>query len=361
MERPKIKTSIKSIFNVEDMRGSMNEKSRHVRLELSSQNEYNVILKNGGISINGHIIEVNEFLSPPRLLICSKCNDPGHIRRNCKFQYDACRRCGKDRTIGDHKECTICCHRCNENHLSTDYKCPYLIDYRRSLLHKLKNQPNLLPPNMHIFIPTECHDKGIKNNKILSNPGVKFNNISSNNSNALPFNLSSHAWQSLNQGSNGENTLLLNRQSIWNDLKLKQDEINKIKEDFNVKMQQLHSKYDDHMKKMNSILLIVSQQVKNQNESVERCYTTINEVLPILSSTLEVIQRLITQSGMLNKNENISSENQSVLNHISQSLDFIKDRNDLLSSNQQILNSLVEQQNELMIKGINSLMTNNDQ
>lgn len=148
---------------------------------------------------------------------------------------------------------------------------------------------------------------------------------------------------------------------IIHDLKSKQDEINKGKDELNIKMQQLQAKYDDHMKKMNSILLIVSHQVKNQNESVERCYTTINVVLPILSSTLEVFQRLITQSGMFNNKDNISSENQSVLNHISQSLDFIKDRNDLLSPNQQILNSLVEQQNALMIQGINSLITNNDQ
>ena len=43
---------------------------------------------------------------------------------------------------------------------------------------------------------------------------------------------------------------------------------------------------------MSSILLIISQQVKNQNKGIERCYTTINEVLPILSSTLEVVQCL---------------------------------------------------------------------
>jgi len=214
---------------------------------------------------------------------------------------------------------------------------------------------------MHIFIPTECRDKGSKSNKIVNNTAIKLNNSSSNNSNTLPFNLPSHVWQSLSHGSHSENISNLNGQSIWNDLKLKQDEMNKFKEDFNLKMQQLQTKYDEHMKKMNSILLIVSQQVKSQNESVERCYTTLNEVLPILSSTLEVFQRMINQSGMLNKNDNISSENQSVLNHITQSLDFIKDRNDLLSSNQQVLNSLVEQQNELMIKGINSLMTNNDQ
>ncbi|CAF4381341.1 unnamed protein product, partial [Rotaria magnacalcarata] len=179
-----IKTSTKSVFNIEEMKGSITEKSRHIRLELTSLDEYNLIINNGGIQINGHLIEANEFLSPPRLLICSKCNDPGHIRRNCKFQYDACRRCGKDRTIGEHKECIICCHRCNQNHLSTDYKFQFLVDYRRSLIDKLKNQPNLLPLNMHIFIPTECRERSVKNNQVLSNPEIKLNNISTNLINA---------------------------------------------------------------------------------------------------------------------------------------------------------------------------------
>ncbi|CAF3825630.1 unnamed protein product [Rotaria sp. Silwood1] len=355
-----IETSIKSVFNIEEMKGSMTEKSRHVRLELTSIDEYNSILNNGGITINGHLIEAHEFLSPPRLLICSKCNDPGHIRRNCNFQYDACRRCGKDRTVGEHKECIICCHRCNQNHLSTDYKCPFLVDYRRSLLYKLKDQPNLLPPNMHIFIPSECRERGVKNNKILCNPSNKLNN-SSIHKNASQFYLSNHVWPALGKVTDGNINSPLNEHSLWNELKSKQNEINKINEEFNIKIQHLQAKYDDHMKKMSSILMIISQQVKVQNEGIERCHTTINEVLPILSSTLEVFQRIITKPGMFNNNENNNTENQSVLNHISQSLEFIKDRNDLLTTNQRVLNSLVEQQNALMIQGINSLISNNEQ
>ena len=248
--KTEVETYIKSMFNMEDMRGSMNEKSRHVRLELTSLEEHQTILNNGGITINGHLIEAQEFLSPPRILICSKCNDPGHIRRNCKFQYDACRRCGKDRLIGNHNDCYICCHRCHQNHLSTDYKCPFLVDYRRSLLIKLKDQPQILPPNIQIFIPTECRDRNTQNNRMICNPSDQLHKNSSKRCNALPFKLSSYNWPSLPKQSDGDITIFQkNEQPIWKEINLKQIEINKFQDDLNSKIQKLQDKYEDNMKK----------------------------------------------------------------------------------------------------------------
>ncbi|CAF1359016.1 unnamed protein product [Rotaria sordida] len=121
------------IFNLEEMNGSRTDKYRHIRLEIKTTNEYNSLLKKGGITIDGSLIEIKEFLSPPRILICTKCNDPGHVRKNCKLEYEACRRCGEDRSVGNHKECKLCCHRCKQEHMATDYQCHYIIDYRRCL------------------------------------------------------------------------------------------------------------------------------------------------------------------------------------------------------------------------------------
>ena len=146
-----------------------------MRLEITSIDEYNSLPASGGIAIHGHLIDTNEFLPPPRILICSKCNDPEGYRRNCKFLYDPCRRWGNDRTSGDRKECQTCCHRCNQDHLATDFKCLFIIEYRLSLICKLKIQSSLLPPNMHVFIPKECREQGVKNNKRLYNPTSNIN------------------------------------------------------------------------------------------------------------------------------------------------------------------------------------------
>lgn len=357
-----INANSKSMFSIEEMKGSKTEKFRHIRLELKETSEYEQMLKHEQISISGCLIEVQEFLAPPRLLMCSKCNDPGHIRKHCALNFDACRRCGKDRSTGDHDNCTICCHRCKQDHLATDYKCKFLVEYRRSLLVRLKEKPNLLPPNVRIFIPSNCRDRGIRNNKILTNQRPINNAYESKQANQQPFNINAFSWPTPSGNKQSQNqTLTTNHeQLIWDELKNKQDQIDKLKDDFNLKLQSHETKYNDHLKKMNLILVSLYQQTKHQNESVERCYTTINEVLPILSSTLEVIQRITIKHSSTNNSDADNNSTHEILHHISQALNFIKDRNELLVTNQKALNNLVEQQGQLMIKGINSLIPDNE-
>ena len=111
---------------------------------------------------------------------------------------------------------------------------------------------------------------------------------------------------------------------------------------------------------MNTVLLSVSQQTKYQNESIDRCYTTINEVLLILSSTLEIVHQIITKFNEINGNGADKCNFQEILSHISQSFEFVKDRNELLITNQKALGNLVEQHGQLMIQGINSLIANDE-
>ena len=130
--------------------------------------------------------------------MCAKCCDPGHIRKHCKLNYDSCRRCGSDRSNGEHSECIAKCHRYQQNHFSTDYRCQFLIDYRRALLNELEEKPNLFPPNVRIFIPFDCRDRGGQENKILSNPTRTNCNPHPKNGRHIPtFELQSHTWPDL--------------------------------------------------------------------------------------------------------------------------------------------------------------------
>ncbi|CAF5102400.1 unnamed protein product, partial [Rotaria socialis] len=47
------------------MRGTIGVRNRHIRIELSEQNEYMDILNTGTIAFEGQLIEVSEFLAPP--------------------------------------------------------------------------------------------------------------------------------------------------------------------------------------------------------------------------------------------------------------------------------------------------------
>ncbi|CAF2975105.1 unnamed protein product [Rotaria sp. Silwood2] len=81
------------------------------------------------------------------------------MKKQCQLNYDRCRRCGCDWKTGDHSECSIKCHHCSGEHLSTDYKCPALADYRCELVKELKRHPERLPEHVQLFIPAQCGDR----------------------------------------------------------------------------------------------------------------------------------------------------------------------------------------------------------
>ncbi|CAF4534498.1 unnamed protein product, partial [Didymodactylos carnosus] len=150
----------KSVYSIKEMLGTQNYRSRHIRVDLLSKNEYETILNCGKISISGQLYDVNEFLPSPNLLICSKCNSPGHMRKNCGCTIEVCRRCGKEKTDGfDHKVCDIKCHHCGGDHESTNFKCPYIDGFRQELIKKLKNNPRFLPPHVQLFLPQRYRDQ----------------------------------------------------------------------------------------------------------------------------------------------------------------------------------------------------------
>jgi hypothetical protein len=64
---------------------TINDRNRHTRIELLDKKEYMSMLNSGQISIFGHLYDIDELLSSSKLLICSKCNQPGHVRKNCKI------------------------------------------------------------------------------------------------------------------------------------------------------------------------------------------------------------------------------------------------------------------------------------
>ncbi|CAF1175642.1 unnamed protein product [Didymodactylos carnosus] len=62
-----------SLYTIENMVGTMNEKARHIRFDMRSSDEYEAILNKGKFLLVGRIFDVNEFLPSPKLLICSRC------------------------------------------------------------------------------------------------------------------------------------------------------------------------------------------------------------------------------------------------------------------------------------------------
>ncbi|CAF3040876.1 unnamed protein product [Rotaria sp. Silwood2] len=42
----------------------------------------------------------------------------------------------------------------NGDHISTDFQCPFVQEYRRRLIKELRKRPDLLPSEVQLFIPS---------------------------------------------------------------------------------------------------------------------------------------------------------------------------------------------------------------
>ena len=185
----------KSIYNVEDINGTINGKTHYVRTDILNENEYNKIFNAGIICLEGLCLHVYEYLAAPRVLFCSKCNEPGHSKKFCTLKFDRCRRCGKDRNNGEHSNCVIICHNCQGDHTASDYKCPTVQRYRCDLIQHIQRHPEVLPEHVQLFIPSQFRKQGDRtfNNRLYShyqqnNTNVKwYNNINANNNDWPPL------------------------------------------------------------------------------------------------------------------------------------------------------------------------------
>ncbi|CAF0930593.1 unnamed protein product [Didymodactylos carnosus] len=209
--KDELASRFKSIYALEDIIGTSNTRNRHIRIDLGDETEYNTMLNSGKVTIFGQLLDCDEYLPAPKLLICSKCNLPGHIKKICSnSQVEMCRRCGKNRNDGEnHKMCEIKCHHCGGIHTSTDYICPVIQKYRRELVLELRSRPDLLPAQAQLFIPPECrepeqrtrvlenkaaqHEQQLKINQQPQRSCIKFNYSNQNQWPSLPSSLSSHA------------------------------------------------------------------------------------------------------------------------------------------------------------------------
>ncbi|CAF1287402.1 unnamed protein product [Didymodactylos carnosus] len=103
------------------------------------------------------------------------------------------RSCQKNRNNDkDHKEFEICCHHCGGNHLSTDYNCAVIKEYRSKVISEIKHHPERLPPNVQLFSPSQYRDpressKVIYNNKVTNHQSqIKQQQYNRNDNNVWP-------------------------------------------------------------------------------------------------------------------------------------------------------------------------------
>lgn len=226
-------------------------------------------------------------------------------------------------------------------------------------------KPHLLPPNIQLFIPSEYRENESKTSRITSNLMLSNKNTSTNNtrtnqygcSSQTPFNINLRKWPILSeqQQNEGEDKATCN-QSIWLQLEENKTVIENLKQNINTKLKSYQEKVNDNVTKLKSILSTFVEQIKHQGECAERCYSTLNEIIPLLSVTLDVFQKIIMKCNSQTLTDNNNDEYKSTLNQVFEAVKLMQERNNILQSEQQA----IEKQGQLLVQAIDSLSVDNE-
>ncbi|CAF1048947.1 unnamed protein product [Rotaria sp. Silwood1] len=286
-----------SKFSIEEMKSSITNKSRHIRIDIASKDVVRKILNGGVLPLDGYLIEIVEFLAPPQILMCTWCNRPEHTIREYKETVEKCRRCGMNKLDGDHLQCSIKCHHCEDDHLVTDYRCPIISNFRKELIDELRKRPELLPQNVQIFIPVEYRDGG-KNSISGKRANYLYSQLpaSTPQLKEWPPLLSALSKIHLNEhNANAVEDMLNQENSLKNDYE-------KLKLEFNRCENELMIKHENYNLKLGSMLYLLMIQNNQQNDCITKIYTIVNKLVPIINDSLTSV-RMCPEKIIRNSND----------------------------------------------------------
>ncbi|CAF1359034.1 unnamed protein product [Rotaria sordida] len=185
--------------------------------------------------------------------------------------------------------------------------------------------------------------------------------ITSDNNQQIPFNIKSFSWPALSINEQNNNLNVSSEEAIWSELKRTQSEIEKINVNFENKVKNLQSKYNDNIIKLKTSIQVLTAQTKYHNENIERCYSAMNKFIPILSTTFDIAQKMISNldSSTTKKNRN-QNEIQILLQQIATSIENLNEYNNLLTMNKNQMKNLSEQQGQLLLPAVNNITIDNE-
>lgn len=261
--RDELNMKFESLFSIASMQGTINERNRHIKVEMLNKNEYNKLLNSGKINLGGQLYSVDEYLPAPRILICNRCNLPGHTKKSCRnSDVDLCRRCGKSRTnIEEHKDCEIKCHHCQENHLATDYKCKIIDKYRRELIEELKKHPERMPPEVQLFIPSGYRSDDRR--KMIYNEEAYHQNQYVQQQQQFYNRSDENAWPGL-RATSAPTTTADGTNNINEAIKTLSEELKEEKKRHEIILKQIEEKHKASVQMMNQAWLLVKQVQQTQ-------------------------------------------------------------------------------------------------
>jgi hypothetical protein len=134
-----------------------------------------------------------------------------------------------------------------------------------------------------------------------------------------------------------------------------QDELHNLKREHNNEVKQLKMECDNQIQRMAQGWQLINLQIKTQAEAISDIYTTVSETLPPIIQSIQIINNTIkeTNGNPADDNERIPKEN--MFTTINDTINSFNNRLLLLTDYQQKLKILLDKQNDLLLRGMNSM------
>jgi hypothetical protein len=265
-----LKTTYSNLQSVIRMKNKSQMNIKLVKLEFSKPNQRDEILDRGKIFVNSLTFDVDEYLAPARVLICSKCMGIGHFRGQCQQKEETCKKCGiPNADIKDHvKECfQLRCIHCQGNHMSNDMRCPKVKQYRTDLTRYLLSpaiQANPVVTNgypaANDFPPLNPSQRTTIFRPLLYNKNVNNSNNVNDNNNMINNNLLSKLDEindKLDKLTNKYNRI----ESCIEDIKKSNDEIKTKINDLTLDNSHIKNGLNNHERIIKDILIPIAKHL----------------------------------------------------------------------------------------------------
>ena len=148
-----LKEKYPDVKNVIRLKNKFQQDIRTIKIELVSSDTHSQILALGKINVNYRSYDVEEFIAPVSVLICSKCCGIGHFKRQCSQINETCKTCGQ--SVPDLKQHTCTnkprCIHCGGDHSSNVSSCPVVKQFRAALTKKILSTTNKTPTTSYNF------------------------------------------------------------------------------------------------------------------------------------------------------------------------------------------------------------------
>ena len=214
-------------------------------------------------------------------------------------------------------------------------------EFRRELINELKKHPEKLPHNTQPFIPTEYRNKDDKTKYIqnISAYQQKEQNLNINNRSIWP--IPTHASLDIN------NPMYVNlRESV----QFLNNELQEMKKKYENDLQKLKNKYKEHLDALNQTWLIMHQQQQTFQQMLTIMNTNIKQVTFIAR-----LKTTKTMFNVLNRIKTNSNNYDEVIQELGNHIEYLREAELLFTAHINSLELLVEKQNGILNRALDSL------